>query len=47
MRGSEQVMANYRLQENRFVVDEVFDKAILITGIGRNQTKVTITRTSK
>jgi len=41
---AETVMVNYRVQSNRFIVDTVFDKAILIAGVGRNQEKITITR---
>ena len=41
---AETVMVNYRVQNNRFIVDTVFDKAILIAGVGRNQDKITITR---
>ncbi len=41
---AETVMVNYRVQNNRFIVDTVFDKAILIAGVGRNQEKITITR---
>jgi type IV secretion system protein VirB9 len=37
-------MVNYRLQGNRYIVDSVFDKAMLIAGVGSNQDKVTITR---
>lgn len=37
-------MINYRLQNNRFIVDAVFQQAVLITGVGRNQTRVIITR---
>lgn len=44
---AETVMVNYRLQNNRFIVDTVFDKAILIAGVGRNQEKITITRRAK
>lgn len=40
----EQVMVNYRLQHDRYIVDSVFDKAILITGVGSSQDRVTITR---
>ncbi|MCG7556248.1 MULTISPECIES: P-type conjugative transfer protein TrbG [Pseudoalteromonas] len=40
----ENTLVNYRLQNDRYIVDTVFDKAILIVGVGRNQTKVTITR---
>lgn len=44
VRGKEQVLVNYRVQNDRYIVDAVLDKAILILGIGRNQEKVTITR---
>lgn len=38
------VMVNYRVQRDRYIVDTVFDKAILIAGVGRGQDRVTITR---
>jgi type IV secretion system protein VirB9 len=41
---AEEVMVNYRLQGNRYIVDSVFDKAILIAGVGSRQEKITITR---
>lgn len=44
---AETVMVNYRVQNNRYIVDTVFDKAILIVGVGRNQDKVTIVRRAK
>lgn len=44
---AETVMVNYRVQNNRYIVDTVFDKAILIVGVGRNQDKVTIVRRIK
>jgi type IV secretion system protein VirB9 len=40
----ETVIVNYRLQSDRYIVDAVFDKAILIAGVGSNQSRVTITR---
>jgi type IV secretion system protein TrbG len=40
----ETVMVNYRLQGDRYIVDMVFDKAILIAGVGGSQSRVTITR---
>lgn len=43
VQAGEQTLVNYRVQNNRYIVDSVFDKAILITGVGRKQTKVTIT----
>lgn len=42
--SDEHVMVNYRVQNDRYIVDSLFDKAILIAGVGSNQDKVTITR---
>lgn len=42
-RGEE--LVNYRLIGDRYVVDKVLDRAALIVGVGRAQTKVVITRT--
>lgn len=44
IRNGETTLVNYRLQDNRFIVDSLFDEAILITGVGRHQTKVVIKR---
>ncbi len=41
---SESVMVNYRLQGCRYIVDSVFDKAMLVVGSGSSQEKITITR---
>jgi type IV secretion system protein VirB9 len=38
------VMVNYRVQGDRYLVDTVFDQAILIVGVGRHQERVTVTR---
>lgn len=40
----ETVLVNYRVQGDRYVVDTVFDKAVLIAGVGSSQNRVTITR---
>jgi type IV secretion system protein VirB9 len=40
----EQTMVNYRVQDDRYIVDGLFDKAVLITGVGDSQDRVTITR---
>lgn len=37
-------IVNYRLLGDRYVVDLVFEKAVLVLGVGRKQTKVTIVR---
>lgn len=36
------VIVNYRVQGDRYIVDTVFDKAILIAGVGTSQDRVTI-----
>ncbi len=41
---SETVMVNYRLQGCRYIIDSVFDTAMLVVGSGRSQEKITITR---
>ncbi|MGP5477587.1 P-type conjugative transfer protein TrbG [Pseudomonas helleri] len=46
-RDAETQMVNYRVQGNRYVVDTIFDKAILIAGVGSNQDKITIVRERK
>ncbi len=38
------VIVNYRYQNNKFIVDAVFDRAILISGVGRKQKKITLIR---
>ncbi len=43
-RKSEQVLVNYRVQNGRYIVDAVFDQAVLVVGVGGNQERVTITR---
>jgi P-type conjugative transfer protein TrbG len=40
-------MVNYRLYGDRYIVDQIFRKAVLIAGVGRSQTKITITREAK
>lgn len=38
------IMVNYRVQGSRYIVDNVFDSAVLLAGSGSTQQKVTITR---
>ncbi len=40
--GNEKAIVNYRLLNNKFVVDMLFEKAILVSGVGGDQVKVTI-----
>lgn len=42
--NAETQMVNYRVQGNRYIVDTVFDKAMLISGVGSSQHRITITR---
>lgn len=42
--NDETVMVNYRVQGDRYIVDTIFDKAIMIAGVGSSQDIVTITR---
>jgi len=42
--SAEEILVNYRVQNDRYIVDMIFDKAILIAGVGSNQERVTITR---
>ena len=41
---AEEVMVNYSLQDRRYIVDTVFEKAVLVAGVGSNQDRVTIQR---
>lgn len=40
----ETVLVNYRVQGDRYIIDTIFDKAILIAGVGSSQDIVTITK---
>lgn len=42
--GGQNQIVNYRLKNNMMVVDYLIDKAILISGVGRQQQKITISR---
>ena len=44
--GDEQLV-NYRMQDGRYIVDQVVDSAMLILGVGRRQQRVVITRLRK
>ncbi len=43
-KSPQKVLVNYRVQGDRYIVDSVFDQAILIAGVGGNQDRITITR---
>lgn len=38
----ETVLVNYRVQNDRYIIDTIFDKAILFSGVGSSQDRVTI-----
>ena len=40
-------LVNFRVDGNRYVVDRLFDKGVLILGVGKKQRKVTITRSQR
>ncbi len=40
--GEKQIV-NYRLKKDRFIVDQIFSKAVLIAGVGSSQEKIVIT----
>ena len=42
-RNSEQLV-NYRVQNNRYIVDALFYEAELVLGVGSDQDKVTVRR---
>lgn len=42
--GDQKKLVNYRVKDDRYIVDELFQKAVLLTGIGKHQKKVTIQR---
>ena len=46
-RDAEEIMVNYRVQGDRYIVDTIFDKAILVAGVGSRQDRVTISREGK
>lgn len=37
-------LVNYRLHQDRYIVDQLFQKAVLVSGVGSSQKKATITR---
>jgi type IV secretion system protein VirB9 len=39
----QEALVNYRLHEDLFIVDQLFESAVLLSGVGSNQTKITIT----
>ena len=44
LQDGQELMVNYRLQSNRFIIDSLFEQGMLIAGVGSKQTKITIKR---
>lgn len=42
-----EALVNYRLHGDMFIVDQLFDKAVLLSGVGNNQAKITVTHAGK
>jgi len=42
--ANDEQIVNYRVREDKYIIDQVFDKGVLITGVGRKQDRVTISR---
>ena len=42
--AGQQQIVSYRLRDDRYIVDQVFDRAVLSSGVGWSQEKVTIYR---
>jgi len=42
-----EALVNYRLHGDMFIVDQLFDKAVLLSGVGSNQAKITVTHAGK
>ena len=40
-------IVNYRVQSGRYIVDQIFDEAVLVAGVGGRQQRITITRTAR
>lgn len=40
--GGELMLVNYRVKKNYYIVDQLFNKAVLVHGVGRDQIKIEI-----
>jgi len=43
-KGEELAVVNYRIHDNRYIVDNLFNSAILVAGVGGDQERITISR---
>jgi Conjugal transfer protein len=44
-KSGDTVLVNYRLRQHYYVVDKLFDTAVLVVGVGTHQERVTVRRT--
>lgn len=42
--GSDEQVVNYRIRRDRYIIDDLFDEAVLIAGVGRKRDEVRIRR---
>jgi type IV secretory pathway VirB9-like protein len=42
--ANQEQLVNYRMVDDRYVVDQVIDRAALIRGVGRHQERIEIAR---
>lgn len=47
MKGKREQLVNYRVQNNTFIVDGLFEHLALISGVGRHQERVDVKRSAK
>ncbi len=45
--ANDTTIVNYRVQNGRYIVDQIFDQAVLVAGVGNRQQRITITRTGR
>ena len=44
MSGDKRTIVNYRLKGVVMIVDAIFERAILVSGVGKNEEKIVITK---
>ncbi len=44
-RAGDTALVNYRLRQHYYVVDKLFETAVLVVGVGTHQERVTVRRT--
>jgi type IV secretion system protein VirB9 len=44
VKGKKNEIVNYRVDKDRYIVDRLFNRAVLLVGVGKQQQKVEIVR---